>query len=297
MANARFDGSGVALVTPFDDAGVADEVLRALVRFHHAGGTDALIVCGSTGEAAAMSREEQRHALEIVIDENGGRLPVIAGCGGSDTRVVAALAEQAAAAGADGILLSAPPYNRPPQRALVDHFLAVIAAADLPCILYNVPSRAAVNILPATVMRVAEDARVIAMKEASGDITQVAELARLAGDRLALYSGNDDQVIPLMALGGRGVISVVANVVPGPVSRMARAFLDGDLEGARRLQLELLPLIAALFAESNPIPVKASVEWLGFAVGGPRPPLTAVDPAVLERATAALRALGVEPRG
>jgi 4-hydroxy-tetrahydrodipicolinate synthase len=244
-----------------------------------------------------MSPEEQGRALEIVIDENGGRLPVIAGCGGSGTRMVAGLAAQAARLGADGVLLSAPPYNRPPQRALVEHFLAVIDAADLPAILYNVPSRAAVNILPATVMRVAEDARVIGLKEASGDITQVAEIARIGGDRLALWSGNDDQVVALMALGGRGVISVIANVVPGPVRRMAHAFLDGDIAESRRLQLELLPLTAAIFAESNPIPVKAAVGWLGFAAGEPRAPLTSVDEAIFQRVIGALRALGVGPRG
>lgn len=296
MADPRFDGSGVALVTPFDAHGVAERPLRELVRFHHDNGTDALIVCGSTGEAAAMTPDEQRTTVGIVVDENAHRLPVIVGCGGSDTRTVAKLAAQACAAGADGLLLSAPPYSRPPQRALVDHFRAVLDAGDLPAILYNVPGRAAVNILPATAMQVAEDARVIGVKEASGDITQIAELARLAGERLLLWSGNDDQVVPLMALGGRGVISVLANVAPAPTARMAHAFLDGDIASARRLQLDMLPAIAALFAESNPIPVKAGVRWLGFDVGSPRAPLTDVDPAILERLIGALRAIGIEPR-
>lgn len=296
MPDPRFDGSGVALVTPFDENGVAEAPLRELVRFHHAGGTDALIVCGSTGEAAAMTEDEQRVAVEIVVDENRGRLPVIVGCGGSDTRRVCRLAANAADAGADAVLLSAPPYSRPPQRALVDHFLAVIDAGDLPAILYNVPSRAAVDIEPATIMRIAADERVIGVKEASGDISQVAWLAREAGERLRLWSGNDDQVIPLMALGGRGVISVLANVAPAPTSRMAHAWLNGDHNGARRLQFELLPAIAALFAESNPVPVKAGVAWLGFDVGPPRPPLTEADPAIFERLVATLRDLGVEPR-
>lgn len=297
MADPRFDGSGVALVTPFDRNGVAEAVLRRLVRFHHEEGTDAFIICGSTGEAAAMSPEEQRHTLEIVIDENAGRLPVIAGCGGSDTRAVCRLAAQAHEAGADGVLLSAPPYSRPPQRALVAHFKAVIDAGDLPAILYNVPSRAAVNILPSTVMQVAEDARVIGVKEASGDITQVAEMARLGGERLALWSGNDDQVVPLMALGGRGVISVLANVAPAQTHRMAQSFLDGDVATARRIQLDLLPLIGALFAESNPIPVKAGVGWLGFETGEPRAPLAPIDPAVRDRLVGALRDAGIQPRG
>jgi 4-hydroxy-tetrahydrodipicolinate synthase len=291
-----FDGSGVALVTPFDEAGVKEPVLRELVRFHIAEHTDALIICGSTGEAAAMTPEEQRLAIDIAVDENAGRLPIIAGCGGSDTRVVARLAAQAHAAGADGLLVSAPPYNKPPQRGLVAHFRTVIEAGDLPTIVYNVPSRAAVNLLPATVMQIGEDPRVIGVKEASGDITQVAEMARLAQGRLALWSGNDDQVIPLMALGGRGVISVLANVAPATTSRMAHAFLDGDIALARRIQLDLLPLIGVLFAESNPIPVKAGVAWLGFDVGPPRPPLTTADPTICDRLVSALLAAGIERR-
>ena len=164
MAEVRFTGSGVALVTPFDDAGVNESVLRELVRFHHRGGTDALIVCGSTSEAATMSAEEQRRAIEVVVDENAGRLPVIAGCGGSDTAAVVRLAVQAREAGADALLVSAPPYNKPTQRGLIAHYLAVLDAADLPLIVYNVPGRAAVNILPATVAELAADERVIGVK-------------------------------------------------------------------------------------------------------------------------------------
>ena len=296
MPDPRFDGSGVALVTPFDEAGVAEPVLRELVRFHIAERTDALIICGSTGEGAAMTPEEQRHAIEIAVAENAGRLPIIAGCGGSDTRAVAGLAAQAHAAGADGLLVSAPPYSKPPQRALVSHFHAVIEAGDLPTIVYNVPSRTAVNLLPATIMQIAEDPRVIGVKEACGDIAQVAEMARLAQGRLAIWSGNDDQVVPLMSLGGRGVISVLANVAPAATSRMAHAFLDGNMALACTLQLDLLPLIGALFAESNPIPVKAGVAWLGFDVGPPRPPLTRVDPSVCDRLVHALQAAGIERR-
>lgn len=297
MADPAFDGSGVALVTPFHADGVATHVLRELVRFQIDAGTDALIVNGSTGEAAAMTADEQRTAVETVVDEAAARIPVIVGCGGGDTRHVALLAANARAAGADGILVSAPPYSRPPQRALVDHFRHVIDAGDLPCIVYNVPGRAAVNILPATVMEMADDERVIGVKEASGDISQCAELARLSNGRLRLWSGNDDQVIPLLALGGRGVISVMANVVPRPTHDMVARWLAGDTTGALELQLRLLPLVAALFAESNPIPVKAAVAWLGFDVGDPRPPLCAVDTGVHARLVSALRDLGVERRG
>ncbi|MEX0892372.1 MAG: 4-hydroxy-tetrahydrodipicolinate synthase [Gemmatimonadota bacterium] len=295
MADVRFSGSGVALVTPFDERGVNQEALRALVRFHHAEGTDALIVCGSTGEAAAMSAAEQRTAVETVVDENAGRLPVIVGCGGSGTREVAALAEAAARAGADAVLASAPPYNKPPQAGLTVHFRALMEASDLPLIVYNVPGRSAVNILPATIADLAAaDERVVGVKEASGDISQVAELARLTAGRLALWSGNDDQVIPLMALGGQGVISVLGNVVPRETHNMATAFLEGDVAAARNLQLRFLPAIAALFAESNPIPVKTAVGWLGFDVGELRAPLVPLSSGGAERLRTALTELGVE---
>jgi 4-hydroxy-tetrahydrodipicolinate synthase len=296
MADPRFLGSGVALVTPFDQRGVKDDVLRQLIRFHHAEGTDALVICGSTGEAATMSVDEQRQALAIAVDENAGRLPVVAGCGGSDTAVVARLAKHAREVGADAILVSAPPYNKPPQRGLLAHFRAVLDAADLPLIVYNIPGRSAVNIQPATIATLAEDERVIGVKEASGDVSQIAELMRLTDGRLMLWSGNDDQVVPLLALGGHGVISVLANVAPAPVSRMVHSFLNGDVAGARRLQLQYLPLINALFAESNPIPVKTAVEWLGFAVGPVRLPLCAPDPAVRARLVEALQQVGLRPR-
>ena len=293
MADPLFDGSGVALVTPFRGDDIAEDVLRALVRFHIGHGTDALIVCGSTGEAATMSVEEQRRAVEIAIDENDGRLPVIVGCGGSSTREVVRLAENAAQAGADALLVSGPPYNKPTQKGLMLHVRAVLDATDRPVVLYNVPGRSAVNMLPATVAALADDDRVIAIKEASGDLSQVAEVARLTAGRLALYSGNDDQVLPVMSLGGRGVISVLANIAPAAVSRMAKAYLDGATEEATELQLRYLPLIQAIFVESNPIPVKAAVAMLGFQVGGMRLPLTEATAATRERLAAAMRDVGI----
>ena len=296
MADPLFTGSGVAIVTPFSGDRVAEDVLRALVRFHIENGTDALIVCGSTGEAATMSVDEQRQTVEIAIDENGGRLPVIVGCGGSSTRDVVQLAENGARAGADALLVSGPPYNKPTQQGLTLHVRAVLDATDKPVILYNVPGRSAVNMLPATVAALAEDDRVIAIKEASGDLSQVAEVARLTAGRLALYSGNDDQVLPIMSLGGRGVISVLANVAPEAVSRMVKAYLEGETAEATELQLRYLPLIQALFVESNPIPVKAAVGMLGFEVGGLRLPLTAPIPATRERLAAAMRDVGIRIR-
>lgn len=293
MADPLFAGSGVAIVTPFRGDDIAEDVLRALIRFHIENGTDALIVCGSTGEAATMSAAEQLRAVEISVDENAGRLPIIVGCGGSSTRDVVQLAENGARAGADALLVSGPPYNKPTQQGLTLHVRAVLDATDRPVILYNVPGRSAVNMLPATVAALAEDERVIAIKEASGDLSQVAEVARLTAGRLALYSGNDDQVLPIMSLGGRGVISVLANIAPAAVSRMVKAYLKGSTTEATELQLRYLPLIQAIFAESNPIPVKAAVGMMGFEVGGMRLPLTEATPATRERLGAAMRDVGI----
>ncbi|MEN8376753.1 MAG: 4-hydroxy-tetrahydrodipicolinate synthase [Gemmatimonadota bacterium] len=295
MPEPRFEGSGVALVTPFDADGVNARALREMVAWHVAEGSDALVVCGSTGEAAAMSVPEQATAVRTVVAAAEGALPVIAGCGGSDTAVVRALARGAREAGADAVLLSAPPYNRPPRAGLIAHFRAVMDVAELPAVLYNVPSRAAINIPPGVVEELAEDGRVIGVKEASGDLSQVAEIARRVGDRLAIWSGNDDQILPVMSLGGSGVISVLANVAPGPTHRMVRAYLDGDHATALTLQLHFLPLIDALFAESNPVPVKTAVRWLGFDVGELRLPLVAPTEPTRERLIEALAESGLRP--
>lgn len=294
MPDPRFTGSGVALVTPFNSAGVNEGVLRELVRFHLREGTDALVVNGSTGEAATMTPDEQRRVVEVVVEEAGGRVPVVAGAGGSDTAAVARLASAAHAAGADALLLSPPPYNKPTQQGIVAHFRAVTDAGDLPAILYNIPSRTACNLLPATVAELAEvDTRVIGVKEASGDISQVAELARLVGDRVAIYSGNDDQVLPLLALGGRGVISVLANVAPRETSRMVHLFLDGSISEARTLQLRLLPVIAALFREPNPSPVKAALRKMKFDVGAVRLPLLDASPTAQEELSRTMQEAGI----
>lgn len=292
---ALFTGSGVALVAPFTESGVNEAVLRELVRFHIREGTDALIINGSTGEAATMTPAEQRRSVEVAVEEAGGRVPVVAGAGGSDTAAVAALAREARAAGADAILLAAPPYNKPTQRGVVAHCRAVMDAADLPTILYNVPGRTACNILPATVEELADDERVVGLKEASGDISQIAEVARRVSERIALYSGNDDQIVPVLSLGGVGVISVLANVAPADTARMVKSFLAGDTVEARRLQLEYLPLVAALFHESNPVPVKAAVRRLGFEVGEVRLPLVAAAEETLSRLARAMEDAGLTP--
>lgn len=292
-----FTGSGVALVTPFGADGAVNEgVLRELVRFHLREGTDALIVNGSTGEASTMSVDEQRRSVEVVMDEVRAaerRVPVVAGCGGSDTAVVARIAANARDAGADALLVAPPPYNKPPQRGILAHFRRVMDAGDLPTIAYNVPGRTACNMLPETLEELAGDERLAGVKEASGDISQVAEVARRVADRVALYSGNDDQVVALMSLGGKGVISVLANIAPRDTSRMAKAFLEGNPVEACALQLKYLPLITALFREPNPMPVKAAVGMLGFDVGDPRLPLVPPTDAVLREVEAAMRDLGL----
>ncbi len=295
-AGALFVGSGVALVTPFDGRGVNEPVLRELVRFQLREGTDALIVNGSTGEAPAMSAAEQRRAVEIVVDEAAKRVPVIAGAGGSDTAAVAGLARGAREAGADALLIAPPPYSKPPQRGIVAHFRQVMEAGGLPAVAYNVPGRTACNILPETMEILAEDERIVGVKEASGDISQVAEVCRRLADRVAVYSGNDDQIVPLMSLGGVGVISVLANAAPRDTARMAHAFLEGEVAEARDLQLRYLPLIAAIFREANPIPIKAAVEILGFAVGAPRLPLVPLSEAARAELVEAMRALGMGGR-
>jgi 4-hydroxy-tetrahydrodipicolinate synthase len=296
MPNPQFTGSGVALITPFDANGVNERVLHELVAFHIAEGTDALILCGSTGEAATMTPDEQRVAVAVAVEGAGKRIPIVAGCGGSDTKQVAQLARNARDAGADALLISAPPYNKPTQKGILAHYRAVMDAADLPAIIYNVPGRTSVNILPATIEEMAADERVIGVKEACGDIVQIGELARRLADRLFIWSGNDDQVVPIMSLGGKGVITVLGNVVPRDTSRMAHAYLDGDVETARKLQLRYLPLINALFAEANPIPVKAAVGWLGFDVGPVRLPLTEITPAIQDRMISELTDVGLHPR-
>jgi 4-hydroxy-tetrahydrodipicolinate synthase len=290
-----FQGSGVALVTPFDEAGVNESALRALVRFQIGEGTAALIVCGSTGEAATMLPEEQQVAVEAVVSEAAGEVPVVAGCGGSDTAAVARLARAARLAGADAVLLSAPPYNKPPQRGLVAHFRAVLEAGDLPAILYNVPGRTCVGIEVDTAAELAEDDRVVGVKEASGDLSLVADLAARVRGRLTLWSGNDDQILPILSLGGEGVISVLANVAPAGTARMVRSYLDGDTATATDLQLRYLPLIRALFAVANPIPVKTLVAWLGFDVGPLRLPLIPLTVPERDRLIEAALEVGLEP--
>jgi 4-hydroxy-tetrahydrodipicolinate synthase len=291
-----FQGSAVALITPFDRHGSIDEkVLRSFVHFHAAAGTAALVVNGSTGEAATLSPDEQRRAVEVVADARmrcGRMLPLVAGVGGSDAAGAERLARATRDAGVDAILVGPPSFSRS-QRGLIHHLRRVIDAADHAAILYNVPRRSACNLLPETIEELAEDIRVVGINEASGDISQIAEVARRVGDRIALYSGNDDQIVPILALGGRGAISVLANVAPARTARIVSAWMIGEVAEARDLQLGLLPLVAALSREPNPSMVRAAVELLGFHVGPPRLPLGPAGDEVVAELRREMSALGL----
>ena len=277
---AIFKGSGVALVTPFLQNGDVDyEGLRRLVDFHVEHKTDAIIVCGTTGESATQSVEEHLESISVVAEQANGRIPVIAGAGSNDTNTAIEISQESEKCGVDGLLIVTPYYNKCTQGGLVQHYTKVAESTDLPIIMYNVPSRTGCNILPATAVKIAKEVdNIVAIKEASGNISQVAELAALANGCIDIYSGNDDQILPLMSLGGIGVISVTANIIPDDTHDLCQKFFDGDIEGARALQLKAIELCKALFCEVNPIPVKKATELMGMTNGIVRLPLTEMEP-------------------
>ena len=272
-----FEGAATAMITPFKNGCVDFEALAKLIDFQIQNAIDALVVCGTTGEPATMSGEEKRAVIDFAIRHVGGRVPVIIGTGGNNTAAAIEASQAAADAGADALLVVTPYYNKCSQEGLLQHYTAIAGATPLPLILYNVPSRTGVNIHPETLARLAEHSNIAAIKEASGDISQVTEMIRLCGDALDFYSGNDDQVIPMMALGGKGVISVTANIAPQAVGNMARAWLAGDVKEAARQQLHLNPLSASMFLDVNPIPVKKAAELMNLCSGELRLPLCALS--------------------
>lgn len=274
-----FRGAGVALITPFhEDKSVNYEMLEQLVERQIANGTDAIIVCGSTGEPATMSEEERLSVISRVVSCTNCRVPVIAGTGSNTTEGAAAFTRKVADLGVDGMLVVTPYYNKATQNGLYEHYRMIAAQTDRPILMYNVPSRTGCNLLPQTAARIAADCpNIVGMKEASGNLSQVAHLAKLTQGRLAIYSGNDDQILPVLSLGGVGVISVLSNIVPRETHEIVYDFLNGDLITARKLQLEFLDLIDGLFSEVNPIPVKAAMNMLGYPVGGLRLPLTELE--------------------
>lgn len=276
-----FQGSGVALVTPFTESGEVDYgKLKELVEFHIANHTDAIIICGTTGEASTLSHEEHLAVIKACVEYVDHRIPVIAGTGSNCTGTAIYLSTEAESYGVDGLLLVTPYYNKATQNGLIAHFTAVAEAVHIPIILYNVPSRTGCNILPETAVTLAKNVKnIVGIKEASGNIAQVIKLARLADGCIDIYSGNDDQVLPLLSLGGKGVISVAANIIPHDVHDMCQKFFDGDIAGCREIQFKMLDLCSALFCEVNPIPVKKAVELMGLCGGTLRMPLSEMEPA------------------
>ena len=279
-----FKGSAVALVTPFDENGnVNFDKIKELVDFQIENGTDAIVACGTTGEASTMNDEEHLAAIKAIIDAADKRVPVIAGTGGNDTAHSIYLSQEAEKLGADALLIITPYYNKANKSGLRKHFVSIANSVKLPIILYNVPSRTKVNIPPALVADLARNVdNIVALKEACGDLAQVAEVCRLVPDDFAVYSGNDDSILPLLSLGGSGVISVLGNVCPRETHDLVAKFFEGDIEGSRKLQLGMKPLIDALFIEVNPVPVKTAVNLLGFNVGDLRLPLAEMEEEDLE---------------
>ncbi len=280
MKNAVFTGAAVALVTPMNpDGSVNLETLGRLLEDQIANGTDAILICGTTGESATLSDEEKLTCIDFAVRTVNHRVPVIAGTGSNNTAHSIQLSRQAAALGADALLVVTPYYNKTSQAGLEAHFNAIANAAKIPMILYNVPSRTGVNLTPETVLQLSKKPYIVGIKEASGNISQIARIAELCGDEIVLYSGNDDQVVPLLSLGGKGVISVVSNVAPAQMHACCQAWFDGDVVKARQLQLELLPLCRAMFCDVNPIPVKYAMQLQGWRVGNCRLPLIGPAPA------------------
>jgi 4-hydroxy-tetrahydrodipicolinate synthase len=287
----------VAIVTPFTDNGVNLDAFGKLIDFQIEQGTDAIIVCGTTGEPSTMTTKEKETAIGFAVEYVHGRVPVITGTGGNNTAAVIEASRRAQALGADGLLIVTPYYNKCTQAGAIAHYNAVGDAVDLPIIVYNVPSRTGFNILPETLAKMAEHPNIAAMKEASANISQIIEMVRLCGDKMDFYSGNDDHVFPLLALGFLGVISVVADAVPRDTHDMVAAYMDGDIAKSRALQFRLNPLVAALFTEVNPIPVKAGLNLMGFAMGDPRLPLTPLSASNLEKLKKAMIDHGIQTKG
>ena len=293
---AIFKGSGVALVTPFTESYEVDyEQLRKLVDYHVEHKTDAIIVCGTSGESATQTVEEHLECISVVAEQANGRIPVIAGTGSNDTATAIELSQEAEKCGVDGLLMVTPYYNKCTQNGLIKHYSTVAEKVSTPIIMYNVPSRTGCNILPATAVKLAKEVEsIVAIKEASGNISQVAELAHLADGCIDIYSGNDDEILPLMSLGGFGVISVTANIIPDDTHDLCQKFFDGDFEGARELQLKAIDLCKALFCEVNPIPVKKATELMGMTNGVVRLPLTEMEPENTEKLIKAMKDYGID---
>ena len=283
MKNTIFTGAGVAIVTPMNpDESINFDRLGQIIDNQIENGTDAIVICGTTGESATMTDQEHVDCIEYAVKRVNGRVPVIAGAGSNHTSYAVWMSKEAKRVGADALLHVTPYYNKTSQTGLIRHFNAVADATDLPIILYNVPSRTGVNITPATYRELAKHPNIVAAKEASGNISQIAQIAQACGDELDLYSGNDDQIVPLLSLGAKGVISVLSNIMPRETHDICRLFFEGKIAESRALQLKLLPLINALFSDVNPIPVKEAMNMMGWECGECRLPLVSMQPQAKE---------------
>ena len=289
MKKTVFTGSGVAVVTPMNpDFSINYDKLGELIDWQIGAGTDSIIICGTTGESTTMSDEEHVECIRYTVERAAGRVPVVAGAGSNDTAYAIWLSKEAKSAGADALLHVTPYYNKTSQRGLVRHFVSIADATDLPVILYNVPSRTSLDIKPKTYMELSKHPNIVATKEAGGNISAIAKMVSLCGDDLGFYSGNDDQIIPLLSLGSKGVISVLANIMPGETHDICRLFLDGRVAEAAKLQTDLISLIDALFSDVNPIPVKEALNLMGKKVGPCRMPLIEMSDAGRKNLEAAL---------
>ncbi|SCG88676.1 Dihydrodipicolinate synthase [uncultured Clostridium sp.] len=293
---AIFKGAGVAIVTPMKaDGEVNYDVLGEMLEAQIQGGTDAIIICGTTGESATLTEEEHSAVIRYAIKKVNKRIPVIAGTGSNCTATAIKLSKEAEKDGADGLLLVTPYYNKATQNGLIAHYTAVANAVNISIILYNVPSRTGCNLLPETIAKLVKNVKnIVGVKEASGNISQIAKVKLLCGDDVDLYSGNDDQVVPILSLGGIGVISVLSNVAPKETHDMVMDYLNGDLEKAREMQLKALPLIDALFSEVNPIPVKKAMSFMGWEAGPLRAPLSEMEDAHAEVLRQAMKDFGIK---
>ena len=277
MKNTVFTGVATAIVTPLTPEGVDYKKFGELIEWQINEGVDAIVAVGTTGEGSTLSDAEHKEAIKFCVDKVAGRVPVIAGTGSNDTAYAIELTKFSCEVGADAMLLVTPYYNKATQKGLIESFRAIADASTKPCILYNVPGRTGCNLLPSSVLALADHPNIVAIKEACGNISQIAELISLVGDKLDVYSGNDDQIVPILSLGGKGVISVLSNILPKETCEICDKFFEGDVKGSAALQLKLLPLINALFCEVNPIPVKAAVAAMGYCENYLRLPLTPME--------------------
>ena len=273
MKKILFEGCGTAIATPFDENGVNLKEFERLVESQIQNNVDAIIVCGTTGESSTMTEQEKLQTIECAVKTSNGRIPIIAGTGSNNTKAVIEMNKKVETLGVDGVLIVTPYYNKTTQLGLIEHYKVIAENTSLPIILYNVPGRTGVNIKPETCFELSKIPNIVAIKEASGDLSQVAEIANLCRDELTIYSGNDDQIVPILSVGGKGVISVLSNIEPKYTHDMCYRFFEGDVKTAAKMQIDAIPLVKSLFSEVNPIPVKAALNIIGYNFGIPRLPL------------------------